>query len=344
MKWYERPEADCDIIISSRVRLARNLLAHPFPSRINLEEAKAAIGSIKRSIMGDEQTPSYLAHTLTFEELSAVPDDRLKEMTERHVLSKVMLENKEKRAFLHSPDESMSVMVNEEDHVRIQSIFCGQDLEAAYKAAARLDDYMAESLDYAFDTDFGYLTSCPTNTGTGMRASYMLHLPILEQTGNLKFFADVITKAGFTIRGTYGEGSEAVGSIYQISNQLTLGRSEEMTLSSLKSLAHQISEKERGFRQRAVKEYPREAEDIIYRAYGILSHARKISLKEGMKHLSDIRCGIQLGLIGHVVKNGSVFKLMTDIQPASLQKIAGRSRDDRHLDALRADYIRSCFI
>ncbi|MCL2376926.1 MAG: protein arginine kinase [Defluviitaleaceae bacterium] len=342
MKWYEQPQVDDSVIISSRVRLARNLAGYAFPSRLLATDASAAIDRMKASIL---DTKSSLASNLTFVSLTGMATSQLGELSERHVISPAMtasaMNNSVSRGLVYNSAENISIMLNEEDHLRIQAICAGQDLDVAYQTANEVDDIMSEGLEYAFDTEFGFLTSCPTNTGTGMRASYMLHVPLLESTGNLKIYADIITKAGFAIRGAHGEGSESMGGIYQISNQRTLGKSETETISSLKRLANQLVEKELSVREHFVKEFRHETEDAVHRAYGILTNCRKIGLNEATKLLSDIRLGKILGLITHEISSGTIYNLMTHILPHNLQKVMGPAQDARQLDVLRAEYLRN---
>lgn len=337
-KWYEYPSIDETEIISSRVRLARNLAKYPFCLRLNNESARNIIADAKSSLMGLNPYPGLV---LCYIDLYEKTFGELKELSEKHTISPVMVNKSSLRALLHNEEENLSIMLNEEDHVRIQSIFVGQDLEKAYNHAAKIDDLMSENLEFAFDPEFGYLTSCPTNTGTGLRASYMLHLPVLEHTGNLKVYADFIAKAGFAIRGAHGEGSEPMGSLYQVSNQITLGKSEEETISALKHLAVQIIEKETQLRERILSEYYKETEDTVWRACGILENCRKLSLREGMKLLSDFRCGRIMGILQKQINTGTIYNLMLNIQPHNLQRIMGKAVDIRHEDALRADYVRS---
>jgi len=340
MKWYEQPQVDDSVIMSSRVRLARNLAGYPFPTKLTGVDAAAAMEEIKSSVLSANDP---LTGNLAFVSLAGMTTGQLNELSERHVLSPAMaqLNNTAMRGLIYNSEENISIMLNEEDHLRIQAIFAQQDLDNAYETAARLDDIMSQRLEYAFDTEFGFLTSCPTNTGTGLRASYMLHVPLLESTGNLKVYADIITKAGFAIRGGHGEGSESMGGIYQISNQTTLGKSEAETLSSLKHMANQVVDREMTMREHVLKEYRHETEDAVFRAYGVLTNCRKIGLVEAMKLLSEIRLGNILGLLNCKVKVGSIYNLMTHVLPHNLQKVMGPAQDARKLDILRADYLRN---
>jgi len=340
-KWYEMGAVDSHVIISSRVRLARNLAAYPFPSKISEMYAGLAIAAMRDSVFTQKNMQNPIISALSFADLSKLDSGWLKEMSERQVISPTMVNKTTLRGLIYNEMENISIMLNEEDHLRIQVIYPEQNLDKAYETASSLDDIMSENLEYAFDTEFGYLTSCPTNTGTGMRASYMLHIPLLESIGNLKTYAELITKAGFAIRGTYGEGSEAMGGIYQISNQITLGKSEEETISALKHLANQLVDKEISLREHVAKTYAHETEDAVHRGFGILTNCRKISLNEAMKHLSEVRLGVLLGLISCEISGGTIYNLMTNIQPFNLQKIMGSATDGRHLDVLRAEYLRN---
>ena len=337
-RWHEHEGVDKSVIISSRVRLARNLARYPFPSRLSTGDAAVAIEDMRAAVF---RTGHELTADLTFCDLSQLTTDRLKELSERHVISHAMVNKTTLRGLIYNDKENISILLNEEDHLRVQTIFPDFNLDTAFEAAICLDDIIGASLEYAFDTEFGFLTSCPTNTGTGMRASYMLHVPLLESTGNLKVYADLITKAGFAIRGTHGEGSESMGAIYQVSNQITLGRSEGETISALKHLGNQIVEKEFSLRERVLKDYLYETEDAVHRAYGILTNCRKIGLNEAMRHLSEIRLGNILGLLKCKAAEGTIYNLMTNILPYNLQKNMGKSAGDgRQLDVLRAEYLR----
>jgi len=341
-KWHEHPDVDDSVVISSRIRLARNLAAYPFPSRISSIDATSVI-EIMRTAAFSKSSGSEVTENMqmTFCDLSRLTTEQLFEMSERRIISHAMVNKAILRGLIYNDEENISILLNEEDHLRIQAIAPNHDMDAAYEIATALDDLMAEGLEYAFDAEFGYLTSCPTNTGTGLRASYMLHLPLLESTANIKAYADLITKAGFAIRGTHGEGSEAMGSIYQISNQITLGKTENETISALKHLANQIVDKELALREHVVKEYFHETEDSVHRAYGILTNCRKIGLNEAMRLLSELRLGNILGLIDHKPTKGTIYNLMTNILPFNLQKTMGQIAADSHaLDVLRANYLR----
>lgn len=234
-------------------------------------------------------------------------------------------------------------MLNEEDHLRIQSVAAGMDIDKAWDLADKIDDLLEESIEYAFDEQYGYLTSCPTNVGTGLRASYMIHIPALEATGQLQYMLQAISKLGMTVRGIYGEGTEALGSIYQISNQITLGQAEEDIIKNLKHITNQIIEQENKIRERFIKEQRMQIEDQLYRSYGILTNARVISGKEAMGLLSDIKLGYAMGLLEKTKPDMNIFQIMVYCQLGNLQKYIGRELSVSERDEARARFIRERF-
>ena len=342
-KWYENPTVDTHIIISSRVRLARNLANFHFPPCLSPPQAANAMEMMRGSIFNEKNDAMLDAGKFEFINLSNSSNWDLNILSEQHLISPSMVHNSNQRGVAHSMGGNVSIMFNEEDHVRIQALFVGKDLDAAFATANKMDDIMEETLNFAFDHEFGYLTSCPSNTGTGLRASYMLHIPLLEASGNLKKEMGILTKAGIVMRGIHGEGSDSLGSIYQISNQKTLGKSETYIMNELKACADQLVEKEHALRGTMVMDYLTEAKDSFWRSIGAVTNARKMSLAEAMRHLSEIRLGTMLGTSLGFCKNPApttIYNLMTNIQPFTLQKIMGPAIDARHLDMLRADYLR----
>lgn len=339
MKWYEKESNSSNgIIISSRIRLARNLDNYPFPNIIPDEVAKQMIEDVKEAIFAANTGSKTIFEEVNMVEVGKV--DKIA-MMERHVISPLFIGIKKPIALIISDDESMSIMINEEDHLRIQSMQIGMNLSGALDKANKVDDLLEERLNYAFDERFGYLTSCPTNIGTGLRASYMVHLPALEITGQLKFLFDAIGKFGLTVRGIYGEGSDAQGSIYQISNQVTLGMNEQEIIDNLTTVTNQIVEQELVVRSKFKGDRRLEFEDAIYRSYGILTNARVLSSKEAMTLLSDIKLGFELGILkSKEEKKINVFELMTRIQPANLQKLGIKQLTLKERDIERANYLR----
>jgi len=242
-------------------------------------------------------------------------------------------------AVILSENESISIMVNEEDHIRIQCLFPGFQLQEAWQLASRIDDIFETHLDYAFDEKYGYLTSCPTNVGTGIRASVMMHLPALVLTQQINRILSAITQVGLAVRGIYGEGSEATGNLFQISNQITLGQSEDEIIDNLYGVAKQIIEHEKAARQKLLQESRIRIVDRVMRSYGILSNAAILDSKEAAQRLSDVRLGIDLGLISDV--SGNVMnELMVMMQPGFLQQYSGEKLSADERDIRRAELIR----
>lgn len=230
-------------------------------------------------------------------------------------------------------------MINEEDHIRIQTLFPGFNLNDAWKLCSAIDDKLGEKFEYAFDEKWGYLTACPTNVGTGLRASVMLHLPCISMTKTINSLVEGLREIGLTVRGLYGEGSEALGNLYQISNQVTLGVSEEEIINKLNKVVYQIIQRERKTREYLKDNKTIELENRVYRSYGILSYARIMSSKEAMKHLSNIRLGWEMGLFKND-KFRNIFNLMIEVQPANIQKRFDRDMNDEDRDIARAKIIR----
>ena len=331
MNWYAQKGNQDDIVISSRVRLARNLKNIPFPSRMNSTDFEKINELIKKSVLGSN-TP--FAKNLKFIYMKDVPENERYAMAERHIVSKEFVSNCENRAIILSDDESISIMIGEEDHIRIQVLLPGLQIENAYDVAESLDRLFCDALDIAFDEKLGFLTECPTNLGTGLRASVMLHLPIIEATGEMASLAESISKIGFTVRGMYGEGSKAKASLYQISNQITLGISEKNAIDNLKVITMQLVEKERNNRSNinTIK-----AEDICMRALGTLKYARILDSNEMMKNLSDIKLGMSIGVIND--KDFMPIKLLIEGQPFMLMRKYGEMNPDER-DIYRANMIR----
>jgi len=260
-------------------------------------------------------------------------------LVEKHLISPHLAEDSPFGACLLSENEEISIMINEEDHIRIQCLFPGLQLAEALEAASELDDWIEGHVNYAFDERLGYLTSCPTNVGTGLRASVMMHLPALVLTQQINRIIPAINQLGLVVRGTYGEGSEALGNIFQISNQLTLGKSEEDIIADLHTIVQQLIAQERAARQALVKTLGIQLEDKVFRSYGILANCRVIESKEAAQCLSDVRLGIDLGYIKNVSRN-ILNELMILTQPGFLQQYAGGALRPEERDVRRAALIR----
>lgn len=330
-KWYQQSGADGDVVISTRVRLARNLEHMPFPSSMTAEQREEVISQIFEAFPSDG---SGAFRCIRMTELSQW--DALS-MVERHLISPNFTSQPEGEALLLSPDESVSVMIGEEDHVRIQAMHAGFALDEAFTAANCWDDFLDTRLHFAFDDRLGYLTQCPTNLGTGMRASVMLHLPALQEKGVMQQLANTVSKLGLTIRGMYGEGSRSEGAMYQLSNQVTLGITEQEAIENLKSIVAQIIKEERGYREQ-LRLTPA-LEDRVYRSLGILQNARLLSGKEFMSLISNVRMGAAMTILESVDLN-CISSLMIDAQPAALMQDAGRELDPNERDTRRAALVR----
>ena len=336
MKWYEKKQGSHpDVIISSRIRLARNLKDYVFPNHLSDEKAKETIDVIHNIFLKD------MTEAFSFCSMEKVSSIDKVAMMERHLLSPLFVNMPIPNALLYNSDESLSIMVNEEDHLRIQAMAKGANLGEIFESASQLDDLIEDKIDYAYSQELGYLTACPTNIGTGLRASYMIHVPALEATGQLRIILEAIGKFGITFRGIYGESSEPVGSVFQVSNQVTLGFSEEEIIEKLHSVTMQIVNQERAVRESLLRERRLEFEDSIYRSYGILSQARILTAKEAMTLLSDVKLGIELGLLTiEASEEFNIFNLMTQIQPANLQKQEKKTLDVTQRDMARANLVR----
>ncbi|MCL2187472.1 MAG: protein arginine kinase [Defluviitaleaceae bacterium] len=330
--WFTRAVTDESPILSSRVRLARNLRRYPFQQKLNAPNAAAMVQEI--------QAIGTHFHKMDMQHLS---DAEQKVFLEKHIVSPEFLRGKLPRGLMISDDQNLSVMLNEEDHVRIQSVQAGDALPEALLAANQVDDLIEETHEYAFNAEHGYLTACPTNTGTGLRASYMIHLPFLERTDKFKSLLPAITKLGITLRGIYGEGTESMGSIYQISNQTTLGKTEEEIIHALQKTTQQVMEHEAQARDTMLITHRPDQENMIYRAYGVLAYSRKITAKEAMDLLSEIRIGYLYSILDKPKPEKQIYQIMMEIQPGHLQRVAGREMNELERDYARAEYLREIF-
>lgn len=337
-KWYEIEDAANAIIVSSRVRLARNIKKYPFSAKISSEQANEMIDEIKEGIMN--QLDCDILEYIDLQNLSRIQKASL---VENHMISLDLFKKTQPCGIVYKPDESLSIMLNEEDHLRIQSILLGDNMDKVFDMANDMDDLLEGYLEYAYDSTYGYLTSCPTNVGTGMRASYMLHIPMIESTGQIRNIMQFISKFGMTVRGIYGEGSQSQGGIYQISNQLTLGQGEQDIVTNIKSVANNIILQEQKLRQKYISESYTLLEDKVYRAYGILTTARIIDINEAMENLSYIRLGYSTQILKQPSPLTNIHKMMMDIQPANLMKFSNEELTIEQINVKRADYIRKQF-
>ncbi len=332
--WMKADAPSADVVLSSRVRLARNLAGIRFPHQASDADLAKVAEQVHRAI----RTVKGLSD-LTVIRLCEAPALDRQILVEKHLISPQHAQGAKHRLVAIRPDETVSVMVNEEDHIRIQALLPGLQLEAALKLASEIDDMFESSLDYAFDEKLGYLAACPTNTGTGLRASVMVHLPALAITGQVGRVLSTVSNVGVAVRGLYGEGTEATGNVFQLSNQVTLGRSEPELVENLVRVTRQVIDQERGVRDRLVRERKEQLEDKVNRAYGLLSHARLITSEEALGLLSDVRLGVESGLLPGV--DAKVLnELMVITQPAYLQRIMGRELGPQERDVWRAALMR----
>ncbi len=321
-----------DIVVSSRVRLARNYEDLPFKPRMSAAQADQCIERTLGALRTAPQTYRYLAMRGTEEVERQV-------LVEGHLISPDLMADVENGAVLIRDDGAVSVMMNEEDHLRIQAFTDGEDLASAALAAYQVEDALQGSLKFAFDSQWGYLTACPTNTGTGMRASVMLHLPMLTALKQMGKVTQLAAKLGLTIRGIYGEGSEAQGNLYQLSNQVTLGRTEEDILAAVAAVARQMAGMEEEFRNKAYQKDSAAFEDQIWRSLGIAQNARRMGIKEFMLHFSNLRMGAAMGLLPLTTE--VCDRLLTTCQPGHVQLTAGKALTIKEIDKARSDILRA---
>lgn len=334
--WMNEDGPDTDIVLSSRVRLARNFKDFTFPTVFSDEEGQEVIELIKKEFAGEKISECGQLELLEMDSLEPL---QKRVLVEKHLISPNLASDSSFGACLLSDNEKASIMINEEDHIRIQCLAPGLQLTEVLQMANHIDDLVEETVDYAYDEERGYLTSCPTNVGTGLRASVMMHLPGLVLTQQLNQIIPAMNQLGLVVRGTYGEGSEALGNIFQISNQITLGKSEKDIVNDLTSVVQQIIAQERSARNALAKTSHIQLEDRIYRSFGTLMNARIIESKEAARCISDVRLGIDLGYIDSISKT-ILNELMILTQPGFLQKYAGGPLQAYERDIRRASLIR----
>lgn len=324
---------DNSVVISTRIRLARNLKSYPFPCRLNYQGREEVNQRVADALQNGN---SAIAKDFELVDFDSMSDTQKASFVERHLVSPEFIGNTKGRALLMLSDETVSLMLNEEDHIRLQIIMDGYCLDEAYDLADKIDTLLDERLTFAFDEKLGYLTQCPTNLGTGMRASVMLHLPALRQSGAMNTIATNLSKLGIAVRGMYGEGTSSEGAVYQLSNQVSLGISEKAALQNLKNITEQLVHREVMQREQLIRSV--DARDKIMRSLGILRYALTVTHKEAVGLLSNVRLGICAGLID--MPTEKINKLMTEIQPATLTVNAGKPMKPAERDVCRAELIR----
>ncbi len=332
-EWLHDNAPESDVVVSTRVRLARNLADVPFPSKIrNKEDIEKVHNGAKDSLLKSTE--------FKYKRLMEMGELTKRALMERNIISSELAKNKN-GGLITSSDESISVMILEEDHYRLQSLSSGLSLKKAYSEADQLDILLSEGVDYAFDEELGFLTSCPTNAGTGLRASLMLHLPALTAAKGMPRIISMVGKIGMTVRGAFGEGTAASGAFYQISNQITLGVSEKEILMKLLSTANKVIDFERGTRKELHKSLGVVLEDKVWRAVGVLQNARKMADAEAQRLISDVAFGASLG-IGPGLPVSTLYRLMMDTRPAILAEKSDAIQPQQR-DIVRANALRKVF-
>jgi protein arginine kinase len=332
--WLTGEGPESEIVLSSRIRFARNIADFKFPPSADTDTRDKIIEFIHSAF----SSMGLLKHGHFYNSKDIDPLDQ-SFLVERHLVSPEFMKNGTGRGLYIDGSESLSIMVNEEDHIRLQAISSGLSMNECWECANRVDQELARKLEYAYDDRFGFLTSCPTNVGTGLRASILIHLPGLVLTREIDNVIARISKVGLVVRGFYGEGTDVLGNLFQISNQTTLGRSEEEIIDSLSKVTQQIIEYELNSQETLMKDAPDQIEDKVWRSYGILKHARVLASGEVMNLLSALRFGVCLKLFDKVSLN-QINELLIVTQPAHLQKYYEREMTSTERDMVRAGLVR----
>ena len=333
--WMTGGQVEHGAVLTSRIRLARNLRRHPFPGWAKRDQRTAALDLMRPAVDALPAMKGAFSHELA--DLTSVQKQVL---VERHLISREHAARGDGSAAVIERRQNLSMMLNEEDHLRMQAIRPGLQLTAAFNALSEIDTLLEQELEFAFDPSLGYLTTCPTNLGTGLRASAMLHLPGLVLSDQIGQVLQAVNKIGLAVRGLYGEGTESLGNLYQISNQSTLGESEETIIRRLERVISQVSNHEQNAREKLLEDDPEMVSDKIGRAYGVLRYAHIIDSKEALNHLSLIRLGGTLGFFPPATVM-LCDTLLMDIQPAHLQLHSGRKLSPEERDSIRAEIVRS---
>ena len=332
--WFKISGGEKDVAVSTRVRLARNLKQFPFAGRLTKQQSGQIFDQVWQAI----QTAPDLAKQFEHVDVSALPEPQRIALVERHLISPEFALGETGNALI-STDGGVSIMINEEDHLRIQVFGSGLCLEECFNQAQRLSQLFESKMDLAFDPKLGYLTTCPTNLGTGLRASVMLHLPGLTRKDDIENAPRVAAKLGFAMRGVYGENSQPYGHMHQLSNQITLGLDEKTLIENLKGLVGEIIEKERRAKELILKEDYYKTLDLVNRAVGILKSCRLLPLEEGMRMLSFVWFGRATGLYDKLDFD-QIARLMTRIQPAGIIAEKGEKLTEEQMQVLRAEIVR----
>ncbi|MBK8207511.1 MAG: protein arginine kinase [Planctomycetes bacterium] len=334
-EWLKGGGPDSDIVVSTRVRFARNIKGYPFTLKATEQQRAEVLALCEEAIQKIHLQRSVV--TLELDKMAEVKRDVL---VERHLISRELAGGEGPRGVTFGRGEMLSIMINEEDHLRLQWIKSGFDADRAYQALCKVDRALEKVVPYAVSDNYGYLTACPTNVGTGMRISVMVHLPALTMKDHVDKVFKAAKRMNHAVRGLYGEGTRAFGDMYQISNQATLGRSEESILESVKAIVPRILETERQMRGQLYAEDRSFLEDRVLRSLALLRNARRLNVQEMMSHLSMLRLGVDLGLITDVPMQ-TVNEMFILGQPSHLQEREGRLMNATERDTTRADLVRS---
>ncbi len=333
LNWYLQSGKDSDVIVSSRIRLARNISNYPFETKCSINQKEEITNLIEEAIAGNKYGIKLLR-------LKNMDDITIKSLIEKRLISPDFVKGKDKeKAILINDDENICAMIHTDDHIRIQVFGAGLELDSLLNLSIELDEFLDEKLKFAFNEKYGFLTACPIEAGTAMKASVMVHLPALQITGNMGKVLEIINNFGMNVTGIHGEGSKSEGALYQISNKQTLGISEKEIIKKLKLIADKIIEQERMARKYLTKNRLN-LEDRLYRDYGILTNCRKISEEECKDLLSTLKLGTDLGLINELT-DLKINKLLLYTQDANLQKYLGSKLEGIDLDAKRAELIKT---
>ena len=333
-EWLRGTGPNSDIVMSSRIRLARNIEKYPFSHCASKKQQKETMELLREAVMTSDMLKTGL-----YVRMVEVDDVDKQFLLERHLISREHLVQPEFKAVIIGDKELISVMINEEDHLRIQVMQSGFNLQECWRIASRIDDLLHKHVPFSYHPEWGYLTACPTNAGTGLRASVMLHLPSLVMTKQINRVLQAITKLGMTARGLYGEGTEAEGNFFQISNQITMGTPEEDIIDNMERIIRQVIGHEENSRKSLMKQNREMLQDKIWRSNGILRSAHIINTKEMMGLLSMVRLGVDMGIITDIDRR-AVNELFILTQPAHLQKIEGKILSSAQRDVKRANLIR----
>lgn len=336
MRWYEEVKNDPSNVISSRVRLARNWEEYKFPARLEETEARIMIGRLKSEF---RDLPDRDGRDFEYQDFESMEELDKLALRERRLLNKTLVQKKTPGGIICSEDEKVSLVLNGDDHIRLQVLEPGMNLQGCYEEADRLDDYVNEKIAYAYNKKYGYLTSYPTNVGTAMKASVVVHLPSLSANKQFQELIGDMGRFGCMVRGIYGRGSENIGDLYEVYNQKTLGMGEQEILDLVANVASQLSAQETQVRRVSLEKHRLIREDEAYKSYGVLKYARKLSMKEAMSYLSHLRAGIADGLL-RPAEFVSIYQIMVGIQPANLQKLSRKPLGKEELEVARSRYIR----